>query len=172
MITDGKIVLRAPEPGDLNFLFSVENKVEWWHLSGTLLPFSRFDLEQYILLNDKDIFSQKQARFIIETENKPAGIIDLFDFEPLHKRAGVGIIIEEKFRKKGLGKSSLKLLINHSFGILQLHQLFCNIQADNTASLHLFENAGFKKTGLKKDWLFINGNFVDEWFLQLINEKK
>jgi diamine N-acetyltransferase len=171
MITDGKIVLRAPEPDDLNFLFSIENRVEWWHLSGTVLPFSRFDLEQYILLNDKDIYTQKQARFIVDLKNSPVGIIDLFDFEPLHKRAGIGIIIDEHFRKEGIGKASLNLLIDYSFNILQLHQLYCNIEVDNMASLRLFEKSGFKKVGLKKDWLFINGKFVDEWLLQLINEK-
>ncbi len=171
MVTDGKIVLRAPEPGDLDYLFSVENRTAWWHLSGTLLPYSRFDLEQYILLYDKDIFTQKQARFIIEIDKTPAGIIDLFDFEPMHKRAGVGIIINENFRNKGVGSASLKLLIDYSFNVLQLHQLYCNIEKDNTASIRMFEKAGFIKTGLKKDWLFIKGKYVDEWLLQLINEK-
>jgi diamine N-acetyltransferase len=52
---------------------------------------------------------------------------------------------------------------------LQLHQLFCNITADNFESLKLFEKCGFKITGRKIDWIKTPGTFVDEHILQLIN---
>ncbi len=170
MITDKITVLRAPEPEDLDFLFTTENDRRWWHLSGTILPFSRFDLEQYIFSADKDIFIHKQARFIIDYQKQPVGTIDLFDFEPLHKRAGVGIMVAEKYRNKRVGESALRLLIRYAFDDLQLHQLFCNIEVDNFVSLHMFENNGFKKIGLKKEWNFRQGMPIDEWLLQLINK--
>ena len=169
MLLKGEVGLRAPEPEDLDFLFAMENDRKWWHLSGTLLPFSRFDLEQYLFTADKDIFTHKQARFIIEFQGKPVGTVDLFDFEPLHKRAGVGIMIAEEFRNRNIGKTSLELLVDYTFNDLQLHQLYCNIEADNEQSLRLFQGAGFEKSCLKKEWNFRNGKPVDEWFLQLIN---
>ncbi len=170
MMIDKKVSLRAPEPEDLDFLFVTENNRNWWHLSNTLLPFSRFDLEQYLLSVDKDIFSLKQARFIIEVEGKPAGTIDLFDFEPLHKRAGVGVMVSEEYRNKKVGEKALKQLIEYAFDTLQLHQIYCNIEADNEVSLKLFEKAGFQKSGLKKEWNFRKGKPVDEWLLQRINK--
>lgn len=166
LLENDKIKLRALEPEDLDFLFEMENDTKLWHLSNTLNPFSRFDLEQYILLADKDIFKTKQLRFIIDENKKAVGIVDLFDFEPLHKRAGVGIMIKNDEQKKGFATSALELLIDFSRNKLGLHQLYCNIESSNTVSLRLFEKNGFLITGTKKDWNNFEGNWIDELFLQ------
>ena len=162
--------MRAPEPEDLDFLFEMENDTKHWHLSNTLNPFSRFDLEQYILLADKDIFKTKQLRFIIDENRKAVGIVDLFDFEPLHKRAGVGIMIKNDERNKGFATRALELLMEFSIKKLGLHQLYCNIESSNTVSLRLFEKNGFLQTGVKKEWNNFEGNWIDELFLQKIIE--
>lgn len=173
MIAKDNIALRAPELQDLDFLFQLENDQKIWHLSNTLTPFSRFDLEQFIMLSDKDIFVTKQARFIIESsmnnETIPVGAIDLFDFEPQHKRAGVGIIVVEDKRNHGFAGQAIDLIVDYSFNLLGLHQLYCNIENSNKASLSLFEKKGFKKIGLKKEWNLRNSQWVDEYMLQLIN---
>ena len=167
------ISLRAPELEDVEFLFQMENDKKMWHLSNTLTPFSRFDLEQFIMLSDKDIFVTKQSRFIIDKEDSgntsPVGAVDLFDFEPQHKRAGVGIMVIEEERNKGIAGIALDLVIEYSFGILGLHQLFCNIEDTNFASLQVFEKKGFNIAGSKKEWNLRNGKWVDEYLLQLIN---
>ena len=51
--------------------------------------------------SNHDIFSEKQFRFVISIENKkPIGLIDLFDFDPINHRAGIGIVIINTQRKK------------------------------------------------------------------------
>ena len=81
------ISLRALEPEDLDILYSWENDPSIWHLSGTLVPYSRYDLKQYIQNAGQDIFGQKQLRLIIQLrqEKQPVGAIDLFDFDPYHR---------------------------------------------------------------------------------------
>jgi diamine N-acetyltransferase len=54
--------------------------------------------------------------------------------------------------------------------VLDLHQLFANITQDNKKSITLFTCNGFKKCGVKKDWLFINGEYKNELTFQLIHE--
>lgn len=61
------------------------------------------------------------------------------------------------------------MLVNYCFDVLQLHQLYCNITTDNTASLALFKKQNFEIIGIKKDWLYIHTNYVDEYILQLVN---
>lgn len=97
-------------------------------------------------------------------------MIDLFDFNPQHKRAGIGILIHPDFQQKGFASEALQLLINYCFTHLHLHQLYANITNDNTNSLHLFEKQNFKLIGVKKDWIFSNGTYKDELLFQLINE--
>ncbi|MFN0728971.1 GNAT family N-acetyltransferase [Polaribacter gochangensis] len=167
-----KINLRALEPEDLQFLFDTENDTSFWEVSDTQTPFSKFVLKQYLENAHLDIFEAKQLRLIIEekTNNQPAGIIDLFDFNPQHKRVGIGILIHKKHQEKGFASEALKLLINYCFTHLQLHQLFANITSDNTKSIALFKKHNFVKVGVKKDWIFSNSTFKDEILYQIINE--
>jgi len=167
------IVLRAPEPGDVDFLYHLENDEKLWHVSQTPRPFSRFEMEQYVLMAEKDPYEAHQVRFMIDlASGETIGTIDLFDIDPHNKRAGVGIVIVEEYRKMGYAATALDLLKSYCFNHLSLHQLYCNIENTNTNSVELFINSGFNIVGLKKDWNRTPGmeNWTDEYFLQLINE--
>jgi diamine N-acetyltransferase len=168
------LLLRAPEPEDIDIIFRWENDTRIWHLGNTLAPYSRFAIEQFVLNTDNDIFSSKQLRLMIDwhtsgTESITIGSIDLYDFDPFNKRAGIGILIDEPFRRKGFALEALNLLIEYCFATLNLHQLYCNIEHNNKESINLFKKAGFMACGSKKEWLFRNGQWTDELMFQLIN---
>jgi len=170
------LLLRAPEPSDIDTIFRWENDTRIWHLGDTLAPYSRFAIEQFVLNTDNDIFASKQLRMMIDWHSSghkkiAIGSIDLYDFNPFHKRAGIGILIDEPFRHKGFALEALNLLIEYSFTTLNLHQLFCNIEHSNAESINLFAKAGFVACGIKKEWLFRNGNWSDELMFQLINKQ-
>ena len=97
-------------------------------------------------------------------------MIDLFDYNPQHKRAGIGILIHPDFEKKGFASEALSIIINYSFSHVQMHQLYANITSDNIKSLALFNKYNFIKTGVKKDWILSEGKFKDEVLFQLIKE--
>jgi diamine N-acetyltransferase len=108
------IVLRAPEPGDVDILYQWENDREIWKVSNTLTPFSKYILEKYIENAHLDIYQVKQLRLMIDviSEDKPpltVGAVDLFDFDAHNLRAGVGILIgNKKDRNKGYATLALK----------------------------------------------------------------
>lgn len=173
MLQKDNIQLRVPEPEDVDFLLKIENNSNLWHVSNTHNPFSRFDIEQYILLSDKDVYSAKQLRFMIdcrdESQTETIGTIDVFDFDAHNKRAGIGISIIEDKRKKGYAGTALDILIDYMFAHLNLHQIYCNIEKNNNKSLSLFKSRGFKEAGIKEDWNLKNNKWIDELFFQLIN---
>ncbi len=166
------IRLRAIEPQDVDFILETENDPENWRLSETLFPFSRYEIEDYVFNGNHDIFAAKQLRLIIEEKasSKQAGSIDLFDFNPLHKRAGVGIIINKAYRRKGYAAEALEILKDYVFRTLDLHQLYCNIQEENAASIELFEKAGFVKQCVKKDWEYFEGKYRNVFFYVIFND--
>lgn len=166
------ITLRSLEPTDLAFLYQIENNELFWNVSNTQKPYSKFLLQQYLENATQDIYEAKQLRLLIKKieTDEPVGLIDLFEFEPKHKRAGVGIVISDNFQNKGYAKEALTLLINYTKKHLDLHQLFANISEKNEKSIGLFETLGFVKIGLKKDWNYINGSFENELSYQLIHE--
>ena len=142
-----------------------------WEISNTQTPYSKFLIQQYLEHSHKDIFEVKQLRLVISTfDEESLGMIDLFDFDFKNSRAGIGILVKETSnRQKGYGREALQLLINYSFLHLNLHQLYCNISEDNAASIKLFTNQGFEKIGLKKDWIYSNKTYKNEFLFQLIN---
>jgi len=172
LLKNKDIYLRTLEPEDLDFLYQTENNPEIWHLSNTQTPFSRFALKHYIERSlSEDIYALKELRLMIcKTEDSsPIGLIDLFDFDPKNKRAGIGILISNP-NNRGLGYASqaLETLVNYAFNVLNLHQLYCNVIADNQNSIHLFSKHHFEFVGTKKDWIFDNKIWKDELFFQLI----
>ncbi len=191
MTLQGKnIKLRALEPEDLEFLFNIENNEDFWEVSHTQTPFSHFLLKQYLENVHLDIYEAKQLRLMIENqEGNSVGMIDLFDFNPQHRRTGIGILISPDFQQKGYASEALELLINYAFSVLNLHQIYANITSDNTKSLSLFakynfEQVGIKKqwifskgiynfeqVGIKKQWIFSKGIYKDEILFQLINNQ-
>lgn len=168
------VTLRALEPSDVEILYNWENDMSIWHLSNMIMPLSRFTLEQYVLGANHDIYSSKQLRMMIDlvvpvNETVTIGSIDLFDFEPTHHRAGVGILILKDYRGKGYASEALDLLVDYAFNTLQLHQLFCNISPENTESIKLFTSRNFKLVGTKKEWNRIQNRWHDESLFQLLS---
>lgn len=173
MITNERVSLRAVEPCDIEILYQWENDMTLWYVSNTLTPFSKHQLEKYIKAAALDVYQTKQLRLIIEDITletpQPVGLIDLFDFDPFHQRAGVGIMINQAWRGRGIAASALSLFVQYVFENLALHQLYCNISSHNEASLKLFRSAGFQLIGTKKEWLKTKDGREDELMFQLIN---
>ena len=170
ILTGEKIKLRALEPTDVDLLYRWENNTAIWKASNTIVPFSKESIEQFISY-ERDIYSDKQLRLVIclIKDEKAIGCIDLFDYDMRHQRAGVGILIaEESERKKGYATESLQVLIEYAFSTLFVHQLYCNIPADNKNSVLLFEKQDFKKIGVKKDWIKTADGWTDELLFQLV----
>ena len=163
-------LLRAPEPEDLVCMMRFENTPTLWEISNTTGPYSRFHLKQYIETNRNDLYEDRQLRLMIESpEKEVVGIIDLSSFDPFHHRAEVGIVIAEEFRRKGIGKLALQMLVEHCFDYLGMHQLYAYIDVTNEPSRHLFKQCGFEECALLKDWMRMGKSYRDVVMVQLLN---
>lgn len=164
------IKLRALEPEDIDLLYFVENNTSIWKVSNTVTPYSKFVLKQYLESAAQDIYSSKQLRLVIEHKDSkvPVGLIDLFDFEPFHLKAGIGIVINDDFKGKGLAYEAVSIIMRYCKEYLGLHQVYCSMLEDNVVSQKLFEKHGFQHMGTKKDWIRIGEKYLDEHFYQFL----
>lgn len=171
ILKNNTIKLRALEPEDINTLYEWENDVDNWLVSATQKPYSKDVLLQYIENSVYDIYTTKQLRLMIDEidSGETVGAIDLFEFDPNNRKAGIGILINEKYRKRGFAKQSLQLLVRYCFEVLNLHQVYANISVTNEASISLFESEGFSVVGIKKEWIRTPHGWLDELLLQKIN---
>ncbi len=143
ILHDKNIELRSLVVNDLDWLLQVENNPDYWKVSGTIIPYSRDLLKEYISNAQQDIKFALQYRFVIIHQNKRVGLIDLFDYDAINKRVGIGILILKEFQNKRLASKSLQILINYCFNTLKLHQIYANIASDNLHSIKLFKNQKF-----------------------------
>ena len=166
------IRLRAPEPEDLDFMFSIENDKRLWEHGGPTGPYSRYQLRQFIAESQNDLYADRQLRLMIEKSgNGPVGMADLVAFEPRHLRAEIGLVVSPEYRGMGIGKTALALLEEHSFGLLGLHQLYAYILSDNVPCLSLFTSFGYEQCGLLKEWMYVKGRYADVCMMQKLANK-
>jgi diamine N-acetyltransferase len=159
--------LRLLELSDLEFLERIENDTRLWKYSNTTEPFSNEVLKIYIQNAKQDIVDAGQQRFVIvDSDSNKLGLIDLFDYEPKHARAAVGVVIIEEYRGKGYAKEGLRLLEEKAIQKLNLHQLYAGVSIENTPSRTLFKAAGYIETAVKKDWSYYENQFHDEIIVQ------
>lgn len=162
------VFLRAMEPEDLDVLYGIENDISLWNVSVTSVPYSRYTLYDYIANTKNDIYVDRQVRMMIEdTNHEVVGIVDLINFDPKHLRAEIGIVIEKKYRNRGLAQSAINRIKEYSLDVLHLHQLYAYINVDNKQSLNLFERCGFLRSNELKDWLFDGKKYHNALLMQL-----
>lgn len=81
----------------------------------------------------------------------PYGCVDLYNYDPLNRRAAVGIMVATEYRRQGYALAMLRVLETQYY--TALHCLYADIAVTNTASFSLFQKAGYTECGHFKDWL-------------------
>lgn len=103
--------------------------------------------------------------------NSAIGCVDLYNYDPLNKRAAVGIMVTTEYRRQGYALAMLKALemqFSDVHGSTPLQQFYADIAVTNTASLALFKKAGYIECGHFKDWLLVKDKYVDSIRMQKI----
>ena len=168
MLSDNLVRLRALEAEDLDMLYLWENDTSLWKHGGNIAPFSRKLLADYIDTYDGDIFKALQLRFMIVSvdTDTPVGMIDLYDFDAVNRRAGVGIMIDPANQSRGFVKSALELLCRYCYVRLGMHQLYALVAIDNSPSIALFQGCGFRTCGRIRSWLRQGESYTDAYMMQ------
>jgi ribosomal-protein-alanine N-acetyltransferase len=77
-------------------------------------------------------------------------------------RSGIlGYWIGAPFARQGYGSAAVKAVIDHAFDTINLHRIVAACQPENAASQNLLERCGFRKEGVARDYLKINGAWRD-----------
>lgn len=164
-----QIHLRAIEPEDLDFLYTIENDVSLWNVGNTNVPYSRYVLHDYIAHASNDIYVDRQVRLMIENEaGDVVGIVDIVNFDPQHLRAELGIVIMSAYRRQGYAKFAIEEMLRYALKVLHLHQLYVIIDKDNQTALKLFNQLSFNESACLKDWLSDGCRYHDALLMQRI----
>ncbi len=168
LLSNGHLTLRALETSDIDRILEWENDTRAWTTTSTAAPYSRRIIEEYVMTYDTDIFASRQLRLMIDEGATTVGTIDLYEFDPISRRAGLGIVIDTQFRGRGLGAEAIGILVRYCSYRLGLHQIWAIVSENNPASRQMLETAGFKISGRMKSWIRVGSGYEDAYFFQLI----
>lgn len=140
-----KTRLRLALPSDAPLVMQWENDPAFWPITEEPGPFTLEQIEE-ALHRSGSLEQHGQARWIIHTTSmQPIGLLDLFNYKPTHKSAGIGILIgHANDRGRGYASDAIRTILMRLKTLRQLEQLECLIHCDNVSSLHLFTQLGFR----------------------------
>ena len=169
MIKVGDIgFLRALETSDLDWLYSIENNSDWWHLGISKEPWSKDVLLKYIHSQPGSLVRDGQLRLILEVEGSPLGALDIYDYDPIARKGGLGIVMNQEAQGKGLAKMAMGSFIKHLLQTIGLNMVYAVTPVTNEASIALFESLHFKNSGTLRHWVLQKGQFQDAYLFQLV----
>jgi ribosomal-protein-alanine N-acetyltransferase len=84
----------------------------------------------------------------------------------------IGYWIGITHARQGIMTAALKPVLGFVFNTLALHRLEAACMPHNEASVRLLERAGFKREGLARRYLKINGVWQDHWQYALLDEDR
>ena len=155
-----EIELRAPSADD-EFLFlsaarmSAELHRPWYTAPGTSEEFHAY-LDRCA--------SPTHEGFLI-TEAEGGGLAGSATISNIVRRnfssAHLGYAAFTPYEGRGLMSAGLRAVVGEAFGPLGLHRLEANVQPDNTDSVALITNIGFRLEGHSPRYLQINGEWRD-----------
>ena len=100
----------------------------------------------------------------------PVGCVELYNYDPVNRRAAVGIVVSNEYRHRGYGHAMLVALTQFCMVNTSLHQVYADIAAVNETSIHIFQKAGYSCCATMHDWVIRADRFVDTLRFQLILE--
>lgn len=157
-----RISLRALEPEDLELIYRLENDPAVWRWGSTNVPYSRYAIRQYLEACSNDLYADRQLRLVADDADtgRPVGLADLYSFDPMHRRAELGLLIVPERRGEGLSACMLAELELYAHR-LALHQLYAVIAVSNEPATRLFRSAGYQASAQLREWLLIDGRWTD-----------
>lgn len=90
-------------------------------------------------------------------------------YQRIRHTAYIVIGILQEYRGKGLGTALFKALDRWSLEN-QIKRLELTVMCHNEAGLHLYQKNGFEVEGIKKKSMFVDGQYVDEYYMARIIE--
>ncbi|MGY1814287.1 GNAT family N-acetyltransferase [Blastococcus sp. SYSU D00820] len=109
--------------------------------------------------------------FAVRVDGRLAGQVTIDNVVRGALRSGnLGYWIDRAVAGRGMGSLAVALVCDHAFGPVGLHRLQADIRPENLPSQRLVERLGFRREGLFRRYLDIDGDWRDHLTYALLAE--
>ncbi len=114
-------------------------------------------------IKNVDLFYERPFMVYVKGKEEPIGQAGIDDIFLEDKRGEIYFLIGDRENwGKGYGREIVNALLRYGFKRLHLNSLFATATVNNIASNKVLKKAGFKKIGIRREYNYIKGRFVDE----------
>jgi len=163
-----KLTLRPLERKDLPFIHTLDNErhtMAFWFEE----PYE--SLDELHNLYDKHIHDDNERRFVIDVDNKFAGIVELMNINFIHRTAEIQIIVRSDFRGQGLSKRAMLKGLDYAFNILNMQKVYLYVDVKNHIAVNIYKDIGFKQEGTLRQQFFVEGVYRDSIFMGIFKNE-
>jgi len=105
-------------------------------------------------------------------DKRPIGDIGLNHINWVNRNANIFAEIgEPEYWGKGIVGEASKLMIDYAFTELNLHKVHASVYNPNERSLRAAEKLGFKKEGVLREHLYVDGMYVDNHRFSILRKE-
>jgi RimJ/RimL family protein N-acetyltransferase len=174
MLIGKKVILVAPKKEYLPKFVKWMNDPEVLQFLTMYRPITVEEEEKWyqsITNNPKEIHFSILGKIGSENDPKLIGNIGI-TLDNRNRVGSIGIVIGEKpYWGKGYGTEALQILIEYAFQTLNLHRVELMVYSSNPRAIACYNKVGFKKEGVLRKSVFINGEYHDKIWLGLLKEE-
>lgn len=116
--------------------------------------------------------TRRAVPMVIQYEGYLVGRVAIAGIEWGSARTGaLGYWIDEQFAGRGIVPRAVALLAEYGFS-LGLHRLEIAVRPENEASVRVAQKLGFRDEGLRRRYLYIDGDWRDHRVFAMLSEDK
>jgi len=175
MYSGQMIRLRALEMTDLANIMKGWNNFEMRRFLGPMLPMSE-NAEREWLDRATKFDPWRDGNMVLAIEDKKTneflGTTGLHSISRQDRKAEFGIAIHDpKNFGKGYGTDATRVMLWVGFHVLGLNTIYLHAQAHNSRALHVYEKNHFKRVGVLRQALFVEGEFRDAVIMDILKSE-
>ncbi len=116
--------------------------------------------------------SDYQFAIVRKEDDKLLGNCGINEFDPIRRIATVGLFIgDAENRCKGYGAEALRLIVKFCFDQLNVVNVMLCVFDFNKQAIACYEKVGFKKIGERRKAYFVNGEYCNQVFMDILKEE-
>jgi RimJ/RimL family protein N-acetyltransferase len=160
MFLGPRITLGAFVPDDYAAMYCWANDVAAAKLDGAFRPVNLRDVIASCEVG-KDM-SRVMLAIRQQVDPKIIGYVNIHNISTVHRSADIGIRIgSENHRGRGFGKEALAMALNYCWNHLNLERVGLVVFRHNARAIAAYSACGFKKEGILRRFLFVDGAWID-----------
>lgn len=162
MLLGEKIYLRPIVRSDLAKLNKWRNNAEIFKYLGTgFVPVS-VDQQEKWLDSMIDLLGVNRRFIICDHQEKPVGMVGLYDINWIHQTCEIGIFIgETEAQGHGFGKDACTVIESYAKGFLNIRKIKLYVVRDNGPAYGLWRSLGYQDAGVLARERYIDGVYHD-----------